>query len=73
MAPNMRARASIVNTQETETPARLIGDGVTDDTDAVCWYITRSQPLPPTGSYLVDPHKMASLVPEGFAFGLGTP
>lgn len=53
MGTNMRARASIVKSPEAETPPLLHGDGVTDDTDAVQWYLDRRLPLPSGGRYSV--------------------
>lgn len=44
-----------------EIPPVLHGDGVTDDTDAVQWYLDRDLPLPPApegGCYLVNPSSL---------------
>lgn len=34
----------------TETPPVLVGDGVTDDTDAVRWRLERGMPITPSPS-----------------------
>ena len=58
----MLRRVSIVKGQvETETPPLLHGDGVTDDTDAVQWYVDRELDWPAPrvgGSYLVRLREM---------------
>lgn len=47
--------------QATQTPPQLVGDGVTDETDAVQWYVDHAVPIPaaPLGkSYLIDPTRL---------------
>jgi len=61
MRTSMLARARIVNSPEPETPPRLHGDGVTDDTDAVQWYMDRQLELPeapPGPGYSVRLHDL---------------
>ena len=48
----------------TETPPLLHGDGVTDDTEAVQWYLANQVPLPPSEKgYVTVLSKLA--VPNG--------
>jgi hypothetical protein len=46
-----------------ETPPRLHGDGVHDDTDAVNWYAAHGLPLPLGGRYVADPARLR--LPQG--------
>ena len=53
--------------RETATPPRLYGDGVTDDTDSVQWYIDRELQLPEGQEYAVDLYRI-----RGAGFFLGS-
>jgi hypothetical protein len=72
MDKSVLARASIVKPPivATETPPFLHGEGVTDDTAAVAWYIEHNLQLPAGGRYFVNGHELARLLPAGIGYGV---
>lgn len=61
----MLARPSIVKAPEQETQPRLVGDGVTDDTEAVAWYANHDVQVPIGGRYFVDFERLSTLLAPG--------
>ena len=74
----MPTRSSIqeaISADETETPPRLYGDGVTDDSGGVAWYLVRGLALPilPEGAtYYINTANLRRLLPAGFGGGFST-
>lgn len=55
-------------TDVLSTPPTLHGDGVTDDTDAMQWYLDRDlEPPRPAASWKLDHARLR--VPKGVGFG----
>ena len=63
----------MANLTDTETPPQLHGDGVTDDTDAVQWYLDRQMTIPrmPGPGFKVDPARIRKPVSCGLAAIVG--
>lgn len=69
----MRARSSIVKSQMQERRApELHGDGVTDDTEGMAWYLNHGVPLPVLSdgrSYRINADRLSALLRPGVGLG----
>lgn len=54
--------------RELREPPRLYGDGRTDDTEAVAWYLSRGLVVP-DGDYVINADTLKTFLPAGFGGG----